>query len=88
MLIWNLKGITYILDQNDSLLKGNYFKEVQLYCNCNCLNISERIMLKHFFYLCKWTVGLFDFARLLTMLVLKQLKRTYMKTSTIIYNER
>ena len=31
MLFWKLKGIIYILGQNDSLLKGNYFKESQSY---------------------------------------------------------
>ena len=31
MLFWKLKGIIYILRQNGSLLKGNYFKEIQSY---------------------------------------------------------
>ena len=31
MLFWELKGIICILNHNDSLLKGNYFKEIKSY---------------------------------------------------------
>lgn len=41
----------------------------------------QQVVLKETFYLCKWIVGLFEFARYHITLVLKQLKRSYIKTS-------
>ena len=69
MLLQKLKGIIYILGQNDSLLK----------------TIFKRVVLKEMFYFCKWIVGFFEFARWRTTLVLKQLKRTYVKSIYPLY---
>ena len=79
MLIWKLKEITYKLGQNDSLLKENYSKEIQSFFQT--FEHFRKCCFKRTFYSCKLIVGFFDVARWDTALVLKQIKRTYIKIS-------
>ena len=46
MLFWKLKGIMYILGQNHSLLKGNYFKEIQSYFRTCCFERNVLLQMK------------------------------------------